>query len=286
MYFMSKCKGTKKNDIHLSFAGNNRAFRGDFVFYFVLLHSKMRFLSNMAGKSFQFKEFTVQQDMCAMKVGTDAVLLGAWAQLKDACRVLDVGTGTGVIALMCACRLAKTSSGFSIDAIDLDAPAVQQATANVVASPWGDKVRVMQADINLFGEGDAVYDTILSNPPYYRNSPASRNAARDMARCCGTLTYSQLAKASVRLLRNGGTLQVVLPIEAHEEMIASCALCGLVLTAQTEVVTKQGKQPKRTLMQFTKNALPSYRKETLYMLDAHGNTTDDYRLLVQDFYLK
>lgn len=286
MYVMSKCKGTKKNDTLCLFPYNNRGFRCVFVFYFVLLHSKTRFLVCMAGKSFQFREFTVQQDKCAMKVGTDAVLLGAWARLEGAHRVLDVGTGTGVIALLCACRLSRTSSSFSIDAIDLDAPAVQQAADNVSASPWGNRVHVMQADVNTFGGGDGGYDVVLSNPPYYRHSPAARDAVRDMARSCNTLTYEQLASASSRLLREGGMFQVVLPVESGEEMISAAALSSLVLTAQTEVVTKVGKCAKRTLMCFVKNGLPSYRKETLYMLDAEGNTTKEYRQLVQDFYLK
>jgi tRNA1Val (adenine37-N6)-methyltransferase len=238
----------------------------------------------MKGKSFQFKAFTVCQDLCAMKVGTDAVLLGAWAHLEGARRILDVGTGTGVIALLCVNRLTNAgSNSFSVDAIDLDAPAVEQAAANVAASPWPDSVRVMRADINTYAAEP--YDTIVSNPPYYRNSPASRDAARDMARCCDTLSYEQLAKASARLLREGGTLQVVLPIEAREDMVAAGALNNLVLSAHTEVVTKEGKQPKRVLMRFIKGGLPSYRKEILYVLDKEGNTTETYHHLVQDFYL-
>jgi tRNA1Val (adenine37-N6)-methyltransferase len=254
------------------------------VFYFVLLWREIRFFEQMKGKSFQFKAFTIYQDLCAMKVGTDAVLLGAWAQLDGVHRILDVGTGTGVIALLLVNRLTNASiRAFSVDAIDLDAPAVEQAAANVAASQWPDSVHVMQGDINTYIAEP--YDTIFSNPPYYRNSPASRDAARDMARCCDTLTFGQLAESSDRLLKEGGTLQVVLPIEASEEMIAACALCNLVLTAHTEVVTKERKQPKRILMRFTKNGVPSYRKEVLYMLDKEGNATKEYQQLVGDFYL-
>ena len=233
---------------------------------------------------FTFKQFEIHQDRCAMKVGTDGVLLGAWARVEHCKRILDVGTGTGLVALMAAQR-----SSAEVVGIDLDADAVAQASENAQASPWSDRVRMENVDVKCFaGRADdscQFFDAILCNPPYFENSLKCPDAARTMARHTDTLTFDELAQSAARLLTPEGELSVVIPYDRATDMTISAACYGLFATRQTMVCPMQGGRPKRILMAFSKQG-EAHTPTTLCIRDEQRNYTPEYVALVEDFYLK
>lgn len=237
---------------------------------------------------FAFKLFTVRQDQCAMKVGTDGVLLGAWARVEHCSHILDVGTGTGLIALMAAQR-----SEAHIVGIDLDADAVLQASGNAASSPWGHRIRVMEMDVRtvsreqlgMKADNCPLFDAILCNPPYFENSLKSPDAARTMARHTDTLTFDELARSATRLLSPEGELSVIIPYERAADMTVSAACYGLFATRQTIVCPVEGGRPKRMLMAFSRQGV-SHTPEILCIQDSRRQYTPEYVRLVKDFYLK
>ena len=231
---------------------------------------------------FRFKKFSIEQDMCAMKVGTDGVLLGAWVPLSGAeRRVLDIGTGTGVIALMMAQRLPEGL----ITAIDIMPECVEQARGNADNSPWGDRVTTLCSSVQEFTPGHD-FDLIISNPPYFENSLKSADSARTAARHTDTLSYLELLDAVVRLISSKGHFAVVLPtIEARRFQMLSFGRLNLV--KRVDVRTTPAREPKRTLMLFSmakSDAEPTF--EELVIQSGHEEFTEQYRALTRDFYLK
>ena len=219
-----------------------------------------------------------------MKVGTDGVLLGAWARVEHCRHILDMGTGTGLVALMAAQR-----SEAHIVAIDLDAEAVAQATDNVAASPWKERIHVLEADArNLefkIQNSEFLFDSILCNPPFFENSLKCPDAQRTMARHTDTLTFDELARSAARLLAPEGELSVVIPHDRAHDMTVSCACHGLFATRQTIVVPVEGGKPKRILMAFTREGA-AHAPATLCIQDKQRHHTPEYVRLVEDFYLK
>jgi tRNA1Val (adenine37-N6)-methyltransferase len=233
----------------------------------------------MSNSWFRFKRFMVNQEDCAMKVGTDGVLLGAWADIRPGGSVLDIGTGTGVVALMAAQRGAG-----SVTAVEVDAAAAAQAARNAADSEWADRIEVVSMDVADY-KTDIRFDRILSNPPYFRDSLRSPDTGRNTARHNDSLSYETLVSCSASLLAPEGLLCVVLPYDAVGEFIRCASDSGLNLTGRTDVVTVAGHEPKRSLLSFS----PSYSiplTNVLCIRDAGGNETDDYVGLVRDFYLK
>lgn len=215
-----------------------------------------------------------------MKVGTDGVLLGAWATVEGDCRILDVGTGSGLIALMAAQRSAEAD----IVAIDIDSGAARQARENVAASPWSDRIRVVMADL-VSWHSDELFDHILSNPPYFADSLPSPDVQRSVARHTSKLDYEALVASAVRLLRRGGRLSVILPTDGAR-LFRRIAFGRMWLSRLTDVVTREGDEPRRTMMEFIVSDRPIMpRCTTLTIHDAEGCYTDEYRLLTEDFYL-
>lgn len=229
--------------------------------------------------SFTFKQFEVRQERCAMKVGTDGVLLGAWACVEHCGRVLDMGTGTGLVALMTAQR-----SQAHIVAIDLDADAVSQAAENASSSPWSSRIQVVEADAREISDS-LPFDAILCNPPFFENSLKCPDSARTMARHTDTLSFDELARSASRLLSPEGELSVVIPYDRAHDMTVSCACHGLFATRQTIVVPIEGGKPKRILMAFTRQGAP-HGITTLCIQNAERQYTPEYVSLVEDFYLK
>lgn len=229
---------------------------------------------------FRFKEFQVDDSLAAMKVGTDGVLLGAWADVENSRTILDVGTGSGLIALMVAQR-----SDADVVAMDISADAVRQAEYNVARSPWSERIEVRLGDIRTM-TFDHQFDHIVSNPPYFDEPLLSPDAERNLARHTSTLSFDELISVAERLLVVGGRLSVVLPSEGAARF-RRAAFERLWLVRQMDVATKQGEAVKRTLMEFTKSDKPAMpRCETITIHSSDGSYSDDYRRLTQDFYLK
>lgn len=216
-----------------------------------------------------------------MKVGTDGVLLGAWCSVS-AGRILDVGTGSGLIALMLAQRCPEAQ----IDAIDIDADAIGQAAENFRLSKWSDRLSAWQIPLQDFVNGrEGIYQLIVSNPPYFVDSLKNPDKQRQTARHTDTLTYSELVSCSAKLLCEGGELALILPAEAEAEILSEAAKNGLSALRLTHVYSKPGKKMKRVLATFQK--CPSCQCETrdFYIESESSPRSEEYALLTQDFYL-
>jgi tRNA1Val (adenine37-N6)-methyltransferase len=179
-----------------------------------------------------------------MKVGTDGVLLGAWAQTGGAKRILDVGTGSGLIALI----LAQHSSSV-VDGVEYDGETAKQASENVSKSPWPDRMHIFKDDFKNFSNG--FYDLIVSNPPYFRNSLKTPDKVRNMARHTDSLSYEDLIKKSAQMLSSDGRLAVILPFESGNEFEDICWQHQLYLSRYCSVLSVQGQLPKRVLLEFS-----------------------------------
>lgn len=230
---------------------------------------------------FSFKCFDVRDDLCAMKVGTDGVLLGAWADVEDDERILDVGAGSGLISLMLAQRAPKSR----IVALDIDRGAVEQSQRNFELSPWSERLEVMQCDATHFTSAEH-FDHIVSNPPYFSTSITPPDRQRCVARFADSLDFDSLVRTAYVNLREGGKFSVVLPYERAMDM-RRVAFERLWLTRQVDVVTKRGDEPKRVLMEFRRAAKPvNPRCSSLTIHDEDGSYSAEYRALTQEFYLK
>ena len=233
----------------------------------------------MSNGWFNFKQFRIEQERCSMKVGTDGVLLGAWFPVDAGCSVLDIGTGTGLIAIMAAQRGAGR-----VTAVEIDADAAEQARANAANSPWADRIVVQRADIADF-IGEYKYDRIVCNPPYFRDSLRCPDPGRNIARHNDSLSYETLAACAARLLADDGLFCLVLPYDAVGTL-AKCAVAqGLEMCLRTDVVTAPGKVPKRSLVAFGRHS-PTLDAGVLEMSGPDGKEAPEYISLVKDFYLK
>ena len=237
----------------------------------------------MANPYFQFKKFTIWHDKCAMKVGTDAVLLGAWVNLADCKNILDIGTGTGIIALM----LAQRSTG-DIDAIDIDNDACIQAEENVKASPFAERIRVIHAACSEFA-GSVTrkkYDLIVSNPPYFINSLKCPDDKRSVARHTDSLPLSELVENACSLLSSSGRIALVLPYEQLEEVESIARKNSLFVSRQTDVIPVPGAHPKRLLIELSAVEADATNRDTLVIEESRHQYTPEYIALTKDFYLK
>ncbi|QIE59484.1 methyltransferase [Rasiella rasia] len=237
----------------------------------------------MASKPFQFKQFTVAQDRCAMKIGTDGVLLGAWVSLQNKPNsILDLGTGTGVIAL----QLAQRCDAETIDAVEIDEDAYEQSTENFENSPWGDRLFCYHASVQEFAsEIEETYDLIVSNPPYYTEDYKSENLARDTARFTDTLPFEHLVVCASHLLSETGTFSVILPKKEEKNFIALAEKHSLFPKHICRVQGTPISEVKRSLLTFSfQKQQPTI--ENLIIEKSRHQYTNEYIALVQDFYLK
>ena len=229
---------------------------------------------------FRFKQFEIDDTLSAMKIGTDGVLLGAWADVVDAGRILDVGTGTGLVAIMCAQRSATAC----VHGIDIVAEATTEAKHNMARTAWRDRLSAEHADLRGYNPEER-YDHVVSNPPFFLTTLQSPDAERARARHADTLTYDDLVTAAERLLTPGGRLSVVLPTECASTF-RRVAYERLWLSRITNVVTREGEPPKRTLMEFRLTDKPLMpRAEVLTIQAKDGSYTEEYRALTKEFYL-
>ena len=238
----------------------------------------------MANDYFQFRQFSVRQSQCAMKVGTDGTLLGAWAQATGGpCRILDIGTGTGLIALMMAQRYPEAM----VVGIDIDKDAVEQATMNVKESPFAERIRIVHGDVNNMML-EYPFDTIVSNPPYFmsQSSMKSPNLSRCMARQTSTLDFCKLVKAGCRMMKPEGILSVVIPIEGYGHMAHEALLSGFYASRICRIRTTPNKVAKRILIEFRQS--PKFETDTdEEILEIEpGVRSQWYQELTQAFYIK
>ena len=247
----------------------------------------------MSNTFFRFKRFRIEQGGAAMKVGTDGVLLGAWSRMEAAQHhILDIGTGTGVIALMLAQRretlAGREDAAFQVDAVEIDADAFRQAADNVAASPWSAHIRLFHTDFQSFAtdpKNCRRYDHILSNPPYYAGSLHGPDAGRNRARHADTLPYDTLVEGAARLLAPGGIFSVILPVAESKNFMTRALAAGLHPRRRTEVSTTPGAPPKRILLELGME-ITALETESLTLSDTSGNGfSEAYRALTGEFYL-
>lgn len=237
-----------------------------------------------------------------MKVGTDGVLLGAWAQ--GGRRILDIGSGTGLISLMMAQRFPEAE----VVGIDMDADACGQARENVMASPFRDRVEIEYCRLQDFGgagvsktaealetaealktaeglKADGVFDAIVSNPPFFVDSLKNPDSKRTMARHTDSLPFRDLFAGVKRLLSDDGIFSAIVPVEVVEQFVAESCILGFYLIRKCGVKTVERKQPKRFMLSFVKHRISPYEEYIETMMDSHGNRSEWYRKITEEFYL-
>ncbi len=226
--------------------------------------------------SFTFKQFTINQDQCAMKVGTDGVLLGAWAEGGK--RILDIGTGTGLITLMMAQRFPHAH----VDGVEIDPVATKQAQSNTLCSPFSDRIAVTCQAIQQY-EAEP-YDVIVSNPPFFNRSLLTPEEARTQARHTTTLSYRDLFHHAWRLAKPTARMYIIIPTMLVNDFSAEAGFVGWNIHTQIDIRTTHKKAPKRSLLCFGKMVAASPTHETQTMMQ-DGKPTEWYRLLTEAFYL-
>ena len=234
----------------------------------------------MSNPYFQFKQFTIWHDKCAMKVGTDGVLLGAWAETENSQKILDIGTGTGLIAIM----LAQRYSLSQITAIEIDEAAAAQAKMNIARSPWTKRIQVICNDFSLF-QTDNKYHLIVSNPPYFVNALNCPDKQRNMARHTCELNYELLFRRSAHLLEDQGRICIIIPTEAEKLVIDTAWKYKLYPSRRLHVFTKPGKPSRRVLIAFGHQE-QKCMEETLCIEIERNQFTPEYIALTREFYLK
>lgn len=230
---------------------------------------------------FRFKQFSVAQDRCTHKVGTDGVLLGAWVNIHSAIHILDVGCGTGVIALMLAQRSAKNAH---IDAVEISGADARQATENVQHSPWPDKITVHHTAIQQFHPRQS-YDLIVSNPPFFIKSLHAPEERRTESRHTTRLTFEDLVGSATRMLKKEGRLAVVLPYAEGKQFIQIAGNNNLFLIRECSFRSRENKPVERLLLEFSCIAHPpEISRLTLY--SGGDSWSAEYGALIRNFYLK
>jgi tRNA1Val (adenine37-N6)-methyltransferase len=234
-------------------------------------------------KPFRFKQFTINQNRCAMKIGTDGVLLGAITQLRNEPQsILDVGAGTGIVALM----MAQRSDADTIDAVELDGDAYEQCVDNFEASPWADRLFCYHASFHEFTvEMEESYDLIVSNPPFFSENVTSKNNSRDRARQNSSLPFVQLIEGVNSLLSKNGIFSLVIPMTEENNVVGQAAKKGLYPFEILRVKGNPKASFKRSILQFSYTESKMVEKELIIELERH-QFTQEYIRLTKDFYLK
>ncbi len=234
---------------------------------------------------FQFKQFTIEQDKCAMKIGTDGVLLGAWCNNTNCKTALDIGTGTGVIAIMIAQRTEQTL----VYGVEIDNAAYEQAKNNMLRSPWANRLTAIHGNIqHLLHQLKPSFDLVVSNPPYFSDGTPSLDSNKNAARHTVMLTHSNLLRICSLLLSDIGKICLILPFEEGMKCIEVAKAYSLCCTKINYVKSRIKQPPERVLLQFEKNKNASYQKEESELIiykDKEREYTADYIKLTKEFYL-
>jgi tRNA1Val (adenine37-N6)-methyltransferase len=235
----------------------------------------------MPNKPFRFKQFEIYQDHSAMKVGTDAILLSVWARVTKCYNILDVGTGTGIISLICAQR----NSQAIIEGVEIDAGGFEDATLNFSSSPWKDRLQAHHCDFLDF-ETDKTYDVIISNPPYFSNSLRASDPSRSAARHDDSLPAQAFLEKSAKLLKKEGVLAVIFPTNQMEKWEAEAKLHGLYSTRICKVFTVPNRESQRVMVEYKTSPLDYPEMESVLIEKSPGQSSEHFKFLTRDFFLK
>jgi len=234
---------------------------------------------------FTFKQFFVGHDRCGMKVSTDGVLLGAWAPLPDKRRVLDIGTGSGLLSLMLAQRFAAEETPFTIDAMDIDLQAVQQAQENIDNTPWKANCHLWQQDLLAWDSSSIErYGLIICNPPYFAHGKSYRDTQREKARDSRRLDHQSLLNKVASLLTEDGFFSVILPLQESEHFANLARKTGWLLSQRCDVHEREERAAKRCLMTWCRYPIES-KSECLVIRDEQGQYSAEFQRLTKEFYL-
>jgi tRNA1Val (adenine37-N6)-methyltransferase len=235
-------------------------------------------------KPFRFKQFEIYHNECAMKVGTDGVLIGAWADVSKAQTILDIGTGTGLIAIMAA----QKNKNAQIIGIDIDKSAVKQALKNVKLCAWNERLQIKHLSIQSFKEKypTSHFDAIVSNPPFFKAGSKAPQHQRHIARHAAILSHVDLIQSVKQLLSSDGKFSLVLPTLEGKDFQLLALEYGLYLTRICKVHSKKNKPVERLLMEFQKRKSPLISENLIIQHEARNDWTDEYIRLTRAFYLK
>ena len=229
---------------------------------------------------FKFKQFGINDSQCAMKIGTDGVLLGAWCDISTAQKVLDVGSGSGLISLMVAQRCNASITGIEIDPL-----ATKQSIENINNSPWSNRISIFNSDFIKWASSTSQrFDHIVSNPPFFNCGPNAPSSARATARHEASLGYEQLINYSKLLLTHNGKISFISPIERKDDIIFYCELAHMYISRLTNILSKENGKVNRLLWEITLNkCITQYSEFAIRTIE--NNYTEDYINLTKDFYL-
>ena len=231
-------------------------------------------------RPFHFKHFSLFHHRSTMKVGTDAILLGCWVEVKPADVVLDIGTGCGLLPLMLSQKGVA-----QVDAVDIDAASIEEASINFAASRWRDHLRAICADINVF-QPEQRYDLMISNPPFFNRYSKCDSERKSRARHNDvTLSYEALCCVVMRLLKPDGRFALVLPVNVLDEFLKNAENYGLFIQKRLNIIPIAGRRPNRVNLELGSAKPQQIQEETLTIRYADNSFTEQYKALVQPFYL-
>lgn len=236
---------------------------------------------HMSNGYFNFKQFTIQQDRCAFKVGTDGVLLGATADTDGVNRILDIGAGTGLISLMLAQRCQA-----QITAIEPDKDSFEQACMNIANSKWQKRINILNSALQDFNSENLQFDLIVSNPPYFRNSLKNPDPAKAASRHDLSLTVNELLKGVTRLLTEDGKLQVIMPYNEGNIFITEASFYGLFCIKIIKIKPLPASVVRRLILTFSRTRQEVVQQSLTIESGTRHDFTNEYKNLTKDFYLK
>jgi tRNA1Val (adenine37-N6)-methyltransferase len=236
----------------------------------------------MPNNWFQFKQFLIEQEGSAMKVSTDSVILGAWVAVENISRVLDVGTGNGLLSLMIAQRMGNCL----IDAIEIDESAYQQALKNVHNSPWKERIELIHGSFQDFlSKNTRKYDLIICNPPYFRNSMKSSGKSRAIARHVDSLPWNNLISGSSGMLNKGGRLAVIIPSDGYDEFTKLAKEAGLHPMRLLKIFPNPAINFKRAAVEYSLSEAELKEEEITIEKGLRHDYSEEYKSLTAEFYL-